>query len=286
VIDLPNVYVGTSGWSLARPIAPGSHPGLSGLERYAEYFNAVEVNSTFYRLPRRTTIERWRCSTPLGFRFAVKLPRSITHEAQLEDVADEVSGFCDLIASFEKKLGPLLVQLPPRLELDAAVASPFFEHLTRVCPARVVLEPRHASWFGGEGDRLLTEHGVARVGADPACCSAAAQPHGSPGYFRWHGSPRKYFSAYSPQTIAGLALKVLAAQRGGGGRTEVYCFLDNTGLGAASVNALSLKAELLSASERGPLNGRGARRTSAARPTHGGEASPMSARRDSLPEQK
>jgi uncharacterized protein YecE (DUF72 family) len=285
VNDLRNVYVGTSGWSLSRQLAPGSRPELSGLTRYAEYFNAVEVNSTFYRLPRRTTIERWRDSTPPGFRFAVKLPRSITHEAGLEHVADEVSGFCDLIASFEKKLGPLLVQLPPRLELDAGVASRFLEHLTRVSSARVVLEPRHATWFGPEGEQLLAAYGVARVGADPACCSAAAQPYGGPAYFRWHGSPRKYFSAYSPESLTALAVDMLATQRGGGPRAEVYCFLDNTGLGAASVNALSLKAELLAACERGDRSG-AARRRSTSRRTEIGRARRTSAPRDSLSEPK
>jgi uncharacterized protein YecE (DUF72 family) len=285
VKDLRNVYVGTSGWSLSRQIAPGSRPELSGLTRYAEYFNAVEVNSTFYRLPRRTTIERWRDSTPRGFRFAVKLPRSITHEAGLEHVADEVSGFCDLIASFEKKLGPVLVQLPPRLELDAAVASQFLEHLTRVCPARVVLEPRHTTWFAAEGEQLLAAHGVARVGADPACCTAAARPYGAPAYYRWHGSPRKYFSAYPPESLAALAGDMLAARRGGGERADVYCFLDNTGLGAASVNALSLKAELLSAGERGALGG-ATRRRSTSRRTENLRSRPTRAPRDSLSEPK
>jgi uncharacterized protein YecE (DUF72 family) len=241
-----HVYVGTSGWSLSRHVAPGSRPGLTGLERYAEYFNAVEVNSTFYRLPLRATIERWRDATPDGFRFAVKLPRSITHEARLVDTETEATAFCELVAGFGKKLGPLLVQLPPSLELDVTVAGEFLRQLTRVAPTPVVLEPRHPTWFSDDAERLLVESGVARAAADPACCVAAMRPGAtaSPSYFRWHGSPRKYFSAYFPETIAALAQQILATRRKGA-RSEAYCFFDNTALGAASVNAISLKAELL-----------------------------------------
>lgn len=244
--NLRHVYVGTSGWSLSQHVAPGSRPGLSGLERYAEYFNAVEVNSTFYRLPQRSTIERWRDSTPDEFRFAVKLPRSITHEAQLVDTEAETSAFCELISGFGEKLGPVLVQLPPSLELDAAVARVFLAHLTGVAPAPIVLEPRHPTWFTDAAERLLVEQGVARAAADPGCCGAATEPGAAAGltYFRWHGSPRKYFSAYPPEAIAALAQQIVASRRQAP-RADVYCFLDNTALGAAAINAISLKAELL-----------------------------------------
>jgi uncharacterized protein YecE (DUF72 family) len=250
VNHLRNVYIGTSGWSLSHVVAPASRSGLSGLERYAEYFNAVEINSTFYHLPLGKTVDRWRDSTPAGFRFAVKLPRSITHEAGLIAAESLTAEFCERVARFERKLGPLLVQLPPSLELDARVAARFFEHLGRVSPAHVVLEPRHESWFTDDAEQLLVDHGIARAAADPACCERAAQPGATPGpsYFRWHGSPRKYFSAYPPDAISAFAAQVLAAKRARRARNEVYCFFDNTALGAAAVNALSLKTELLAPS--------------------------------------
>lgn len=247
-----NVYIGTSGWSVAHAVAPASRPGLSGLERYAEYFNAVEVNSTFYRLPLPKTVDRWRDATPAEFRFAVKLPRSITHEAGLIAAEAQTAQFCELVARFERKLGPLLVQLPPRLELQARVASRFLEHLRRVSPAPVVLEPRHVSWFTAEAERLLIDLSVARIAADPACCEAASRPGAAarPSYFRWHGSPRKYFSAYPPDAISTFAAQVLAMKRARGARSEIYCFFDNTALGAAAMNARSLETELLSPSSR------------------------------------
>jgi uncharacterized protein YecE (DUF72 family) len=244
--NLRNVYVGTSGWSLARELAPGSDPGLSGLQRYAEYFNAVEINTTFYRWPRPGTIQRWEAATPPEFRFAVKVPRSITHEARLVGVQAEVREFCQLCESFGDKLGPLLVQLPPSLAFEMGVAAPFFEALARATRARVVLEPRHESWFSEPVERLLGDHGVARVAADPACCSAAAMPVHNRGlsYFRWHGAPKRYFSAYQPEALADLADAILRARISGGARALTYCFLDNTALGAAPVNALSLKSQL------------------------------------------
>ena len=238
-------YVGTSGWSLARSVAPGSAPGLTGLERYAEYFNAVEINSTFYRLPRPSTLERWRDSTPARFRFAVKVPRAIAHEAALDVSAREVSEFCKLMTRLEPKLGPLLVQLPPSLSFDAALARRLFTQLARAGAGQVVLEPRHASWFSPRCEELLIRHRVARAAADPPRGADSLEPAGCRdfAYFRWHGSPRMYFSSYSPEAITALAhqIRTLGAARS---EPDVYCFFDNTALGAAAIDALSLKAQL------------------------------------------
>jgi uncharacterized protein YecE (DUF72 family) len=230
---------------LSRALAPGSTPELSGLERYAEYFNCVEINSTFYRLPIPSTLERWRDSTPATFRFAVKLPRVITHEARLENCLRELEVFCRLILRLEPKLGPLLVQLPPSLPFDARIAEDFLSHLARSGASRVVIEPRHISWFAPAVNDCLEGQGVARVAADPALCSDASEAAGarSVSYFRWHGSPRRYFSSYQPEAIAALAWKVRAARSCGIDR-EIYCLFDNTALGAAAVNALSLEATL------------------------------------------
>jgi uncharacterized protein YecE (DUF72 family) len=245
--NLRRVYIGTAGWSLSLGLAPRTFPGQSGLPRYAEYFNAVEVNSTFYRLPRAQTIERWREGTPAGFRFTVKVPRSITHEGRLSGVEPELGELCERVARFERKLGALLIQLPASFEFEARLVERFISQLAGSTAAPLVFEPRHPSWFTDEATRLLVERDVARAAADPACCPAAAQPLPASRvvYFRWHGSPRMYFSAYLPERVAELGTSVLAARQSGGVRRDVYCFLDNTALGAAAVNALSLKAELM-----------------------------------------
>lgn len=235
--------IGTAGWSLDRATFPGARPGASGLERYAEYFDTVELNSTFYRLPRAATLERWRDSTPGDFQFAVKAPKSITHEAALIGVAREVREFCALVARLGPKLGPILVQLPPSLELDAPVAGRFFRRLCALAPAAVVCEPRHLSWFSPRAEELLRKLGVSRVGADPALCDAARSPAAASSlhYHRWHGSPRMYFSAYEPEVLRGLARHAARAAAGG---ARVYCIFDNTALGAAASNALMVQALL------------------------------------------
>lgn len=249
---LRRVYIGTAGWSLSLALAPRAFPGQSGLARYAEYFGAVEINSTFYRLPRPQTIERWRDGTPPGFRFTVKVPRSITHEARLAGVEPELDELCNLVARFERKLGALLIQLPASFEFEARLVESFLDLLASSTSAPLVIEPRHPSWFGGDATRLLVERDVARAAADPACCPAAALPLPASRvvYFRWHGSPRMYFSAYLPEALAELGASVLAARQAGGVRRDVYCFFDNTGLGAAAVNALSLQAELVCSRHR------------------------------------
>lgn len=245
----PRARIGTAGWSLDRTAFPGQRGGASGLERYAEYFDTVEINSTFYRLPRAATLERWRDSTPREFEFTVKVPKSITHEAGLVAVARESQQFCALVTHLGSKLGPLLVQLPPSLELDIAVARRFFRRLCGIAPAAVVCEPRHLSWFSPRAEELLSTLGVARVGADPAVCAAASLPGAASTirYHRWHGSPRMYFSVYDTHVLQGLARRAAREVADG---ARVYCILDNTGLGGAARNARSLQALLLP-SQRG-----------------------------------
>ncbi len=234
--------IGTAGWAVPHEIAPATAADQSGLERYAQHYDAVEINSTFYRLPLARTIERWRDVTPAHFRFTVKVPQAITHESGLCGGRTELQNFCRLLDGFGAKLGALLVQLPPSLAFDARVARRFFSALNVMHQAPVVVEPRHATWFGARAEELLLRHGVERVAADPARHPAAAEPTftGPVSYFRWHGSPRMYFSAYGADRIALLAARIGELTRVHAGRS-IYCIFDNTGGGAAPVNALELR---------------------------------------------
>ena len=204
-------------------------------------FDAVEINSTFHRPHRATTFQRWFDTTPPGFRFAVKLPKAITHERRLADCGDLLERFLADIAPLGSKLGPLLVQLPPSFAFDPGLASSFFEALRRQFVGAVVLEPRHPTWFTGAAGELLDGFGVSRAAADPACVPEAALPGGWQGmvYLRLHGSPAMYRSTYEPEfiaTVAGALQADPAAAR--------WCFFDNTTLGGATGNALALKALL------------------------------------------
>jgi uncharacterized protein YecE (DUF72 family) len=235
--------IGTAGWSLPRAEqqhfpATGSH-----LERYAARFRAVEINSSFHRSHRAATWLRWRDSVPPGFLFSIKVPKAITHTLRLEEAAEPLAIFLEEIALLGESVGCLLVQLPPSLSFDARVASKFFTELRARAPMSIACEPRHESWFTHEADESLRQHEIARVAADPARVPAAARPGGWRGfsYYRLHGSPKMYYSAYEGsflKTLAGEIEQDLAAER------AVWAIFDNTTLGAATGNALDL-SELL-----------------------------------------
>lgn len=108
--------IGTAGWSIPRALAENFPPLGSGLERYSATLNSVEINASFYRSIRRSTYARWREATPAAFRFSVKLPRAVTHEARLVGCEGQLRAFLCDARELGPALGPLLVQLPPSLD--------------------------------------------------------------------------------------------------------------------------------------------------------------------------
>lgn len=230
------VYVGTAGWAIPRTYAEHFPPSGSTLQRYAGIFRAVEINSTFHRQHRHTTYARWKECTPAGFRFSLKLSKVITHERKLLNVEELLDEFLTDAHLLGEKLGPILVQLPPSLAFEPDLASSFFQELRDRHTGPVVCEPRHRSWFTDTADGLLKASRVGRVAADPAVVAAAAFPGGciDPVYYRFHGSPRKYFSGYEVESINRLANAVKHTAG------EVWCIFDNTAGGAAAGDALHL----------------------------------------------
>lgn len=237
------VRIGCAGWALRPKYAADFAATGTHLERYASTFNAVEINSCFYRSHRRATYERWAASVPDNFQFSVKLPKEITHNRRFIDVGDLLDRFIEEISGLGAKLGPILVQLPPRFEYDASLVAGFIGELRARFAGDVVWEPRHATWFTGEIEQLFGGHRIARVAADPAKVAKAAMPAGWMGltYFRLHGSPRIYYSKYSAEFISSVAGQIRAARKAG---SAVWCIFDNTALGAATEDALTLKALL------------------------------------------
>jgi uncharacterized protein YecE (DUF72 family) len=230
------VRIGCAGWALRKEHAAEFPPEGTHLHRYAGRFPAVEINSSFYRPHKPATYEKWAASVPADFRFAVKVPKEVTHTRRLAETEDVLDRFLPEASALGAKLGPLLVQLPPRLAFDADVAESFFGALRGRFEGSVVLEPRHATWFEGRAEQLMREFRLTRVAADPAVVPAASEPGGWGGviYYRLHGSPRVYHSAYGDAYLAGLAGKLAAAAK----TAEVWCIFDNTADGAATANAL------------------------------------------------
>jgi uncharacterized protein YecE (DUF72 family) len=172
----------------------------------------------------------------------VKLPRVITHDQKLRRVRKALERFLEESAGLGRGRGPLLVQLPPSLSFEPRVAARFFELLRQQYDGAVVCEPRHADWFSAPAEALLVRFRVARVAADPPPVSGAERAGGWNGltYFRLHGSPRKYWSAYTPEQIAVLAANIRSALGSG----DVWCIFDNTASGAALANAFDLHSLL------------------------------------------
>ena len=232
------IHIGTAGWSNPPQERMNRAAGLSHLQYYAERFNAVEINSSFYRPHKQSTYARWSESTPARFRFSVKVPGSVTHDCALRSCRKELTQFLLEISGLGRKLGVILVQTPASLAFDARSVNRFFASLccAGALPGR--LRARHPSWFSPRAESTLARHGVARVAADPAKVSAAAEPGGAADlvYFRLHGSPRMYYSAYSCAYLRDLRLKIRT--RSG---AEAWCIFDNTALHASWDNALQLR---------------------------------------------
>ena len=244
VTQAPRVRIGCAGWSIPSRHASLFGDGDSHLARYATRFDVAEINSTFYRPHQPRTFERWAASVPSRFRFSAKMPGAITHEVALQGVGDALSTFFDSLAGLGTKLGGVLVQLPPSLSFEARVAERFFAMLRRRSAARVALEPRHASWFTPTADAVLARHAIARAAADPARLPAAAHAGGAGAaarwsYWRWHGSPRIYYSRYDDDALRALAAGLL---RAGTARAPAWCILDNTAHGHAMDDAARLQA--------------------------------------------
>lgn len=235
------IHLGCAGWSLSRQYAdefrlPGSH-----LQRYAARLDAVEINSSFYRAHLPATYARWACSVPEHFRFAVKLPRLITHELRLEGCEVALDAFLGQCRQLGDRLGCLLVQLPPSLAHDAGRDRRFFEVLREHYSGPVAVEPRHASWQAAQS--MLVDLRIAQVAASPSRFAADAQPAGWPGlvYWRLHGEPRIYHSEYSQQYLQQLAERL---QRSHAAGADTWCIFDNTASSAALGNALTLERYL------------------------------------------
>ncbi|WP_315926350.1 DUF72 domain-containing protein [Mesorhizobium sp. SP-1A] len=234
-------FIGTAGWSIASRYRQDFPEAGTHLQRYGGRLRAVEINSSFYRPHRRETYARWADAVPAGFRFSAKLPKTITHEHRLKDCRALLDGFFEQAGGLGEKLGVVLVQLPPSLRFEAPAAESFLGELRQRTEAGLALEPRHASWFGVEIEALLRRFRVARVAADPPPHPTASEPGGSPhlAYFRLHGSPRIYYSAYDDRALAAIAARLERSRAAG---AETWCIFDNTAEGHALQNALHVDA--------------------------------------------
>ena len=236
------IRIGLAGWSEAVSRYGANFarhgqvaPDASALGKYATLFDFVEVNASFYRQFRPATYEKWALEVPSGFCFSVKMHRLITHYTRLKNAA-LLGPFFDSIGGLGDKLGVVLIQLPPSLPFDEAIAASFLRAFREHYDGAAVCEPRHASWADRGASGLLADYRIGLVRTeipDPRCEEEAG---GAPLYLRLHGAPRRYYSAYSDEQLGRLAAYLrLNPQRA---RLVVF---DNTASNAAIANASTLR---------------------------------------------
>ena len=234
------VRIGCSGWVYDHwrdRVYPDGLPQRRWLERYATLFDTVEVNATFYRLPRRDTVAAWVEGTPAGFVFAVKASRYLTHVKRLRDLGRGLERFYACIEPLvgSPKLGPVLWQLPENFHRDDERLAGALERLP---PGRHCFEFRHESWFRPDVYGLLREHGAALVVGDtPARPFQAHELTADWAFVRFHQGRRGRRGNYSDRELAGWAER-LAAWRT---RADVYAYFNNDWEGFAVRNALSMR---------------------------------------------
>src|SRR5213075_623817 len=166
------LIVGTSGYSYKEwkgTFYPDDLPAAKMLPFYAEHFDSVEINNTFYRMPEAKTLAKWETEVPEGFTFVLKAPQRITHQKRLAGAGDDVAQLFEAAQSLGSKLGPVLFQLPPYSRKDALKLKEFINVLPR--DKRVAFEFRHDSWFDDEIYAILRDR-------DAALCAAETDESG------------------------------------------------------------------------------------------------------------
>lgn len=239
------IRIGTSGWMYkdwgARFYPKDLKKGH--LQFLAREFTTVEVNSSFYHLPLKSTFKKWREETPDDFIFAVKISRYITHRKKLHGVSESVATFMARAKGMGDKLGVVLVQLPPFLKYDKKLLENFLKVLKKY-RARFALEPRHQSWMepGGEVRALLKKAGVALVfphsAKIPSFKPEAKNITGDFAYVRFHGPSEFAASRYGARRLAPWAKRIRGWRRK---KLDVFVYFNNDKNGHAIDDARTLK---------------------------------------------
>jgi uncharacterized protein YecE (DUF72 family) len=243
---MKRVWIGCSGWSYKSwrgRFYPKGLPARRWLERYAESFPTVEVNATFYRLPKVETVQSWVEQTPDGFLFAVKGSRYLTHMRRLREIEQGVERFWEPLAPLREagRLGPILWQLPESLHRDDDLLASALDALP---PARHCFEFRHPSWFAKGLRELLAERGASLVlGHDARRELPEASPLGEFAYLRLHYGARGRDGNYSSSEL-NVWRRRIARWRS---LREVFVYLNNDWQGFAPANARELQRGLSTA---------------------------------------
>ncbi len=253
-----SLFLGTQGWTYPSWIGPFYAPGTKSpayLPHYATQFRTVELDTTFYAIPRLSTIEGWREKTPAGFQFAAKFPKVITHEKLLVDAREETTAFLNAMAGLDEKLGPLLLQMPPSWTASGMDALTTFLANLPTGAMRFALEVRHRSWLAAETFAplldLLQRHSVALCLVQHAWMPALENLTAPFTYVRWLGRrediPDDDFSKVRINRDIQLDRWAALVSDFLRNNVTVYGYFNNhyQGHSPASVRALQMRLQLL-----------------------------------------
>ena len=234
------MHIGCSGW--VYPHWRGAfYPEELAVKRwfdfYAGQFDTVEINNSFYRLPKAETFDAWRKQAPPGFRYAVKANRFLTQAKKLKDCAEPVARMMVPVRALGEALGPILYQLPPRFRINLERLAEFIGLLPR--DLTHVFEFREKSWLTAEMLALLEHHGVSFCTHDMPGLESPRWAAGPIAYVRFHGGQGKYWGRYSDAALLGWADWITEQAQGG---REVWAYFNNDTEAAAIHDALTLKA--------------------------------------------
>jgi uncharacterized protein YecE (DUF72 family) len=237
------IHIGTSGWHYDHWEGVFYPSGLAKkdfLDYYNRHFHTVEINNSFYQLPKEKTLEKWREISNEGFLFSVKASRYITHMKKLKDPQEPLSFLLLRIETLGDKLGPILFQLPPRWRFNPTRFSSFLNALPG--GKRYAFEFRDHSWLNDQAYEAMQEHGVAFCIYDLAGFTSPKEVTADFVYTRLHGPGEAYQGQYSTRTLSDWAgaFSTWSAQG-----KDIYCYFDNDEAGYAAQDAMRLQ-EMLS----------------------------------------
>jgi uncharacterized protein YecE (DUF72 family) len=235
-----DIRVGCSGWVYKHwrgLFYPEGLPQKRWFARYAEEFDTVEINASFYRVPLAATFDGWREKAPPGFRYAVKANRFVTHLKKLVGCDEEIDAFIALARRLEQTLGPILYQLPPSLHKDLPRLERFLARLPT--DIEQVVEFRHKSWYDEKVLGLLDRYGVGFVVHDLKGLVSPRWASGRTAYVRFHGSVGKYWGRYSDEALLSWTDWLIEQTKLG---RSCWCYFNNDIHGHAIEDAGTLKS--------------------------------------------
>jgi len=236
------LHIGTSGWSYKHwkdDFYPPKLKAADWFSFYASKFDVAELNTSFYHLPKEQTVINWEAKSPPHFLFCAKLSRYITHMKKLKDVEEPLQRFFDLFEPLQKKMGPVLAQLPPMLKFNYDVAENFYRQLQHYKQYEFVLEVRHQTWLEEQSLTLMAKYNIGLVisqsgGIFPYSEMVTAKNV----YLRFHGPEALYASPYSDEMLLHFAKKMKQWKTEG---HQLWAFFNNDIHGHAFRDAQRLK---------------------------------------------